>query len=92
MNKNLLIEISKNSTIKNEIKENKIYVDRKITIPYIHNYGFIEDSKIQEDGDPLDAFLIGSEIQANSRIDLSQLTPVAILYYIDNLHLIQHYF
>jgi inorganic pyrophosphatase len=79
----VLIEIPKNSIMKNEIKDNCVYVDRKITIPYTHNYGYIQNSKIQDDGDFLDAFILGSEIQTNSRVSMSQLTPVALLYYMD---------
>jgi len=79
-----IIEIPKGSFIKYEIckKRNVMIADRVLSIPYTHNYGYIEDT-LAEDNDPLDIFVITSEgsIESGSFTDFK---PIGIIYFVDN--------
>ena len=59
MSEEIIVEISKNSSVKYEIKNNKLYVDRILHTPvvYPYNYGYIPNT-LAGDGDPLDAMII----------------------------------
>ena len=55
----VIVEICRNSAVKYEIKDNKLYVDRILHTPivYPYNYGYIPNT-LAGDGDPLDAMII----------------------------------
>lgn len=59
---NAIIEIPKNSNIKYEIENEKIYVDRILygAMKYPLNYGFFENTR-DWDGDPLDVLIIADQ-------------------------------
>jgi len=57
------IEISKNSNVKYEFKNNRLCVDRILHPPmfYPYNYGYIPDT-LAGDGDPLDAIVVTDSV------------------------------
>ena len=59
MSEEIIVEISKNSAVKYEIKNNKLYVDRILHTPvvYPYNYGYIPNT-LAGDDDPLDVMII----------------------------------
>lgn len=75
------IEIPKGSMLKME--ENRL--DRLLLFPNVQNYGFIEDSSIQEDGDLQDCFVISEQpLPTGTRIDRGLLVDLGVLHYNDN--------
>jgi inorganic pyrophosphatase len=56
---NIIIEISKGSSIKYEIENNKLKVDRFLNVPFVYpfNYGYIPNT-LGRDDDPLDAVVL----------------------------------
>jgi inorganic pyrophosphatase len=59
-------------------------LDRIIDVPYPFCYGAIEGSKIQQDGDLCDAFLLSDHVPLpNSAIDIQHLKLIALIQYID---------
>tara|TARA_Y200000002_G_scaffold376615_1_gene380788 strand:- start:400 stop:885 length:486 start_codon:yes stop_codon:yes gene_type:complete len=72
------IEISRNSNVKYEFKNNTLIVDRILHPPmvYPYNYGYIPNT-LAGDGDPLDAIIItNSKLQPNSYI---KCRPIGML-------------
>ncbi len=63
-------------------EEGKLKVTRKtaLPLPYPFNYGFINGT-LSEDGDPLDVFVIGSNIKLGDTIDIE---PIGLLYVEDD--------
>ena len=57
------IEISKNSNVKYEFKDNQLSVDRILHAPmfYPYNYGYIPNT-LAGDGDPLDVIVITDSV------------------------------
>lgn len=56
----IFLEILKGENLKIESKENKLFLDRLVSIPYPCAYGYYP-LKISADGDPLDCFLLFSD-------------------------------
>lgn len=79
----IIIEISKNSSIKLEYEGLKMVYDRALTIPMPCNYGSYIKGAIQEDGDHLDAIVLGPEIEVEKFLNTSTLEPLAIIDYWD---------
>lgn len=62
MEHEIVIEIPKNSKVKYEIVNNRIYVDRILYGAYVYpmNYGYFENT-LDWDGDPLDGLVIADQ-------------------------------
>jgi inorganic pyrophosphatase len=72
------IEISKNSSVKYEFKNNRLNIDRILHPPmvYPYNYGYIPKT-LSGDGDPLDAMVItDNKLQPGSYI---KCRPIGML-------------
>lgn len=84
----VLIQISKNSLVKLEYDGTKLKYDRTLPIAMPNNYGTFLNSKIQEDGDLLDAVELSDEIIAPGKIiDLKDYDVVSIIDYYDDANL-----
>lgn len=58
-----VVEIPKNSFYKYEKSKysNTLTLDRTLAISCPYNYGFIKNSPLSEDGDPLDVFIVSAD-------------------------------
>lgn len=79
----LVIEIPRGSFIKSE-HESSLYYDRLLQIPMVENYGFINGSSIQEDGDLADFYLISNlKFESNLKIPEDKVILLGVYEYID---------
>ena len=75
-----IIETSKNSKIKYEIRNNKLVIDERTHIKFPVNYGFIPNTYYY-DKDALDILIIGKILKPKQVVEVR---PIAAIQMIDN--------
>lgn len=81
---NILIEISKGSSVKLEHDGFKLFYDRILDIPMPCNYGTFLGGKIQEDGDLLDAVILtDGQLKTGTIVPIEKLELLAVVEYFD---------
>lgn len=75
-----IIETSKNSKVKYEIRNNKLVIDEKTHIKFPANYGFIPDT-LYYDNDALDVMVIGIKLKPKQKVEVR---PIGLIEMIDN--------
>lgn len=82
--KELVIQIPTNCQIKYQALGENIYYDRILPIPMVENYGYVEGSKIQEDGDLADFYLISKKkFFPGTRIKEQDVVLIGYYVYLD---------
>jgi inorganic pyrophosphatase len=82
----VLIEIPKNQTtkIEYEYESKELFFDRCLDLPMAENYGSILGSKIQEDGDEADCFILTErKLSPNLIIPTDKLVLIGRINFID---------
>ena len=75
-----IIETSKNSKVKYELKNNKLVLDERTHIKFPANYGFIPDTYYY-DKDNLDVMVIGIKLKPKQKVDVR---AIGLIEMIDN--------
>lgn len=79
----LIVQIPRGSKVKAEF-ETQLYYDRLLNIPMVENYGFINGSKLQPDGDLADFYLISNQILcSNIKIKEGAVRLLGVYSYLD---------
>lgn len=80
----MVVEMPQNTTWKMEYDKTKNYIkiDRPLNQPVPYNYGYIEGNNLQDDGDPIDCFVLtDSPIQPLVRV---QVEIIGVIKCLDN--------
>ncbi len=65
----VLVEVPRGSFLKRELRDGALVVDYVSPLPSPFNYGCVPDT-LGEDGDPLDAVVLGPRLRAMERVRL----------------------